>query len=259
MEQNLEQFVAEEQKNLSAFIYRMTNDLDQTADLVQNTLLTAHEKGAQFKGDSSFKTWVFSIASRKALDFLRKEKRWADNVMDKAKAAAMEEPEIIHKLASITQQSPHGQFEVKEHIELCFRCISKSLPIEQQLAIMLKDIFEFTVKEVACITDRTESQIKHYLEDGRANMMDVFDKRCALINKKGICHQCSELNGIFNPKQAFQEKKVQIAFANDAESKTKEELYWLRNDLVKSIDPLESEGHEFQHEHMRFINKTAAN
>jgi RNA polymerase sigma-70 factor (ECF subfamily) len=58
--------------------------------------------------------------------------------------------------------------------------------------------------------------IKYYLHTGRGKMIEVFDKRCALINKEGACHQCTELNGIFNPKQNAQEEAVKIQMVRDA-------------------------------------------
>ena len=113
----------------------------------------------------------------------------------------------------IRSTSLQGAFEIKEHITLCFTCISKSLPLEQQLCLFLKEVYEFKVSEVATIIDTSEAMVKYYLHNGRAKMIDIFDGRCALINKEGICYQCSELNGIYNPKQKFQEEIVKIEMA----------------------------------------------
>ena len=253
----IQQFFKDEQQKLTSFVFRMTNHVEDAHDIVQDTIVTAIEKFDQFKGESSLKTWIFSIASRKTIDHLRKEKRWSENVMDRAKSAAMTEPEIIGILQNVVSQTPHGKFEVTEHMELCFRCLSKTLPIEQQVSLMLKDIFEFKVKEIALIIEKSVSQVKHYLEDARAKMIDIYDRRCALINKNGICNQCSELCGIFNPKQDAQAKLMEVRFVKEAQNKSKEELYQLRNDLIKSIDPLQAEGHEFQHRHMKFICEVA--
>lgn len=255
----IQTFFDQEKKSLSSFIFRMTKNIEDTEDILQETMLSALKNKDQFTGDSNFKTWVFSIASNKAIDFLRKEKRWDENVMDRAKQASMSNPDFFDSLVSINNTSPHGTFEVKEHIDLCYSCISKTLDVEKQVALILKDIYEFTVKEIAQIVDKTESQVKHYLEDARAKMIEVYDRRCALINKNGVCNQCSELNGIFNPKQDFEKKKQEIKFAKDVASKSKEELYQLRNELVKSIDPLNSEGHEFQKKHLELICQVAKN
>lgn len=254
---SIETFFHKEKNKLSSFVYRMTKNTENTEDLVQETLLTAIEKQKDFNQDASFKTWIFSIATNKTIDFLRKESRWADNVMDKAKQNAMSNPDFFGKLKSINNNSPHGAFEVKEHINLCFTCIAKTLVIESQVALILKDVYGFKVKEIAQIIGRSVSQVKHDLEHARNQMIEIFDKRCALINKKGVCNQCSELNQIFNPKQHIAAKKNEINFMKNQASKSKKELYALRTDLVAAIDPLNSEGHEFQKLHLDFICEVA--
>lgn len=255
--EEIKQFYLTNQDNLASFVLRMVNNPEIAEDIVQDTMVSAIEKADQYQKQSTLKTWIFSIASNKTIDYLRKDKRWSENVMDKAKSAAMMEREIVGELMTLTQSSTHGTFDATEHIELCFRCLSKTLPIEQQLTLMLKDIFDFKVKEISQVLERSDSQIKHYLEDARAKMVEIYDRRCALISKKGVCHQCTELLGIFNPSQEAQKKLMELGFVKDAANKNKEELYQLRNDLVKSIDPLKSEGHEFQHKHMKFICKVA--
>ena len=87
-------------------------------------------------------------------------------------------------------------------------------------------------------------------------MIDVFDGRCALINKKGICHQCSEINGIFNPKQNTQEELVKIKMVKEAKNKDKEKLFDLRMEVLKGIDPYSSGAHELQLHHLEFNRKT---
>ncbi len=81
-------------------------------------------------------------------------------------------------------------------------------------------------------------------------MIDVFDGRCALINKEGVCHQCSELNGIFNPKQKFQEEVVKIDMARKAVNADKEHLFDLRMKVIQGIDPFESNAATLQLHHL---------
>ena len=39
--------------------------------------------------------------------------------------------------------------------------------------------------------------------------IDIVTKTViSLINKDGVCHQCSELNGLFNPKQNFHQDHI---------------------------------------------------
>ena len=81
-------------------------------------------------------------------------------------------------------------------------------------------------------------------------MIDIFEGRCALINKQGICHQCSELNGIFNPKQKFEEEAAKIEMARQAGVAGKERLFDLRMKVIQGIDPFTSNASELQLHHL---------
>jgi RNA polymerase sigma-70 factor (ECF subfamily) len=105
------------------------------------------------------------------------------------------------------------------------------------------------------IIDHTEAMVKYYLHTGRTKMINVFEGRCALINKEGTCHQCSELNGIFNPKQKFQEEAVKIDLVREAEKADKERLFDLRMQILRGIDPFESGAAELQLHHLEHNRK----
>lgn len=241
--------------SLKSYILRITANKQDAEDIVQETWIRAHRSLANFKGDSSIKTWLFAIAQNIARDHLRSLKRWPENVGDIAKDAAMKDPDFFREAMTIHKTSPEAQFEIREHIALCFTCVSRSLPLEQQLALMLKEVYEFTAKEIAKIMETNEAMVKYYLHTGRSKMIDVFDKRCALINKEGACHQCTELNGIFNPKQNAQEEAVKIQMVRDAAKKDKEHLFDLRMMVMQEIDPFASPATELQLHHLEFDRK----
>ncbi|MEL6143540.1 MAG: RNA polymerase sigma factor, partial [Bacteroidota bacterium] len=94
--------------------------------------------------------------------------------------------------------------------------------------------------------------VKYHLHTARTKMIDIFEGRCALINKEGICHQCSEINGIFNPKQNTQEELVKIKMVREAEKKDKQHLFDLRMEVLQGIDPYSSPAHELQLHHLEF-------
>jgi RNA polymerase sigma-70 factor (ECF subfamily) len=235
---------------LKSFLVRITASVTDAEDIVQDTYIKASEKIDTFRGDSSLKTWLFTIASNLAKDNLRAQKRWVENVTDITKEAALSNPQFFKEAMGIRMSSPQGEFEVKEHIAFCFTCISKSLPLEQQLCIFLKEVYDFKVSEIVTILNSTEAMIKYYLHTGRSKMVNVFEGRCALINKEGACHQCSELNGIFNPKQNTQEELMKIDLVKEAGKKEKEHLFDLRMQILKDLDPFQSKAAELQLHHL---------
>ncbi len=236
--------------HLKSYILRITASLADAEDIVQDTYLKALDKLHTFRGDSSIKTWLFTIASNLAKDNLRAQKRWAENVTDITKEAALSNKQFFLEAMNIRMTSPHGQFEAREHIALCFTCVSKSLPLEQQLCVFLKEVYEFKVSEIVVILGTSEAMVKYYLHTGRSKMIDIFEGKCALINKKGVCHQCSELNGIFNPKQNTQEELMKIDLVKDAEEGDKEHLFDLRMQVLREIDPFKSKASELQLHHL---------
>ncbi len=227
-------------RELRSFVLRMTASVQDAEDIVQETYLKANAKIETFRGDSSLKTWVFSIASNLAKDLLRSKKRWPENVTDICRDAAQDNKQFWQEAMHIRQTSPQGNFEIKEHIAFCFTCVAKSLPLEQHLGLLLKEVYGFKVKEISQILCLSEAMVKYHLHVSRSKMIEIFDHRCALINKQGMCHQCTELNGIYNPKQKAQEELVKIEMAREAENRDKEELFNLRMKILQELDPFES-------------------
>jgi RNA polymerase sigma-70 factor (ECF subfamily) len=86
-------------------------------------------------------------------------------------------------------------------------------------------------------------------------MINIFEGRCALINKKGVCNQCSELNGVFNPKQKFQEEAMKIDMAREAGKADKERLFDLRMQVLQGIDPFKSSAAVLQLHHLEHNRK----
>jgi RNA polymerase sigma-70 factor (ECF subfamily) len=226
------------QGELKSFLLRMTASVQDAEDIVQETYLKAHTKIDTFRGESSLKTWVFSIASNLARDLLKSKKRWPETVTDICREAALGNRQFFQEAMHIRRISPQGNFEIKEHIAFCFTCVSKSLPLEGHLVLLLKEVYGFKVKEISQILQLTEAMVKYHLHVSRSKMIEIFDHRCSLINKTGICYQCTELNGIFNPKQKAQEELVKIEMAREAENRSREELFDLRMKILQELDPL---------------------
>jgi RNA polymerase sigma-70 factor, ECF subfamily len=244
---------AEFQNQLKSYLYRLLTDRNDVEDLTHDTFIRAFSKISTFNQDASLKTWVFKIATNLAYDHLRKVKRWQADAQDRAADLAIGSEEIRQVFWMVHNTSPAGAYEMKEHIDYCFTCISKTLPIENQVALILKNIYDFQVKEICLILEKSEGVIKHLLNDARNIMTDIFEHRCALINKNGVCHQCSHINEIFNPKQDQQAELMKLELVKASKKYNREELFTLRTLLVKAIDPLHAAGTDFHEEIMRCL------
>lgn len=227
-------------KELESYIFRLVTNQQDTEDIIQDTFLKIDKNIDSFKQKSSYKTWVYSIATNTAKNYLKKRKRWVENAQDYGANLHVQSVEHWDKFHQVFNSTPEKSYEIKEHINYCFNCINKTLEINQQICLLLKEVYEFKMKEIITITGLSEGVAKHALADARKNMIRIFNNRCAFVNKEGVCHQCTELTGILNPEQDAHIKAKEIKMVKKGNSADKEYLLELRLELVKGIDPLNS-------------------
>ena len=233
------------QPELKSFVYRLLAHKQNMEDVVQETYIKTFNSLDSFRGESSFKTWVFAIGLNVARNLLKKQQRWHEDYQDNCRTATYASKQIQQEMFAITQTSPQGKYVLKEHVDYCFTCMGKTLLLEEQCCVILKEMYAFKVAEIQEIVGLTEGKVKYHLSNGRKQLQSIFDNRCSLIGKQGMCHQCTELNGMFNPKQNAQEEVMKLKMAKAAGKENFEQLFNLRLQLVQSIDPITSEGFDF--------------
>lgn len=225
---------------LNSFLFRLITDRELSKDIVHDTYLKTVAKIDTFKGNSSFKTWVFSIATNLAKNSLTKQNRWVVEAQDYGAMLHVKSKEHWNAFQEVFDSTPEQKYSVKEHLVYCFNCMNKTLEIEQQICLWLKEVYDFKIKEIMTITELSEGKVKHAIANARKTLVKTFERRCAIVSQNGACNQCSELTGILNPRQKAQEKVNQLKLAKKKNSESLEKLLDIRLEMVKSIDPLNS-------------------
>jgi RNA polymerase sigma-70 factor (ECF subfamily) len=179
-------------KPLFGYIYRMVVLRQDAEDLLQDVFVRVHENIREYRGEARFKSWLFGIATHVCLDHLRQKKRWRVEAQLIGEKETGENPEQHYGLVQLMSQ-PDFVYEIREHIAFCFSCIARTLPPEEQAALMLKEVLGFTAVEAAAIQQVSEPVFRHRLAAARTTMVENYNGLCALINKTGVCHQCRGL------------------------------------------------------------------
>ena len=225
-------------QQLQSYLFRLTASKEDSEDLIHDTFLKVFNKLDSFKKKSSFKTWVFSIATNLAKDNFRVKERWGENWMDLARDAHLEDPKLFARKKEVLESSPEGKFVLSEHLNYCFNCTVKTLLLNEQICLWLKEVYSFKISEIMIITDLSEGKVKHAIADARKHLTRIFKNRCALINKNGTCSQCTGLNNIYNPEQDAHIEANRLKMVKEQKAKNHDELLDLRLQLIHSIDPL---------------------
>lgn len=239
---------------LRAYLYRLTAHRADADDLAQETWMRVGRRLRSFGGRAAFRTWLFAIATNLARDHWRTRRRWRVDAQEQARALAESTPGVPDSLHRVAAESPRGRYELREHVDFCFTCVMKTLPLPQHVALLLAEVHGFKDREAAEVMGVSMARLKHLLHAARATMNRVFAQRCALVGKGGACHQCSELNGFFNGEQAREQAKVaalQRALTRGGE----ERLLQLRAAVVRQVDPMQGPGADLQDAIMQLVHR----
>lgn len=225
---------------LTSFLFRLATNKELAEDITQDTYIKVIEKIASFKELSSFKTWVFSIATNLAKNSLKKQNRWIVEAQDYGAMLHAKSQEHWDAFQQVFASTPEQEYSVKEHLVYCFNCMNKTLQIEQQICLWLKEVYDFKISEIMVITGLSEGKVKHAIANARKTLVKIFEKRCTIVSQNGVCNQCSELTGLLNPKQKAQEKVNEMKLAKRKSTESMEKLLDIRLEMVKSLNPLNS-------------------
>jgi RNA polymerase sigma-70 factor (ECF subfamily) len=122
----------------------------EAEDLAQEIFLKCHNALPKFRGDSSFSTWLYSIAWRKSIDrkkVLQRNGRKFD--LDEA----AENYEILDSM------HPENNMDAKTLTIILNKAIDR-LPAEDRVLLTLFYFEELSLKEIAAIQDTTEGNTK---------------------------------------------------------------------------------------------------
>ena len=117
--------VARYEQSVYHYGLRMTSNPDDAMDLVQETFVSVCRSLKEFRGDSSFKTWLLRIAHFRCVEFYRKRKWFAD------------ESELQTLDAEPEQACPELAFGNKQSRQQLM-ALMQQLPFEQKLIVELK-------------------------------------------------------------------------------------------------------------------------
>ena len=148
----------------------MLKNRENAEDALQETYLKVYNSLDSFEGDSSFKTWLYKIATNVCLDMLRKEKRHAHQSLIVTDEDGEHELEIADETYSpeISAKKSAAMDALKKAME--------SLSKEHKTAITLRDISGLSYEEIAETTETTVGTVKSRISRARAHLKILLEK-----------------------------------------------------------------------------------
>jgi len=153
----LERLVGELRPKLHRYCARMTGSAVDGEDIVQDALMKALAALPDVGVVDNPEGWLFRIAHNTALDFLRR----------RARGPTMQNSEALDRIA--TPDSPDRDHEIAA---MSLRTFMR-LPALQRSAVILKDVLDHSLEEVASISGASEAAAKSALQRGRVRLREL--------------------------------------------------------------------------------------
>lgn len=167
-------------RELQLHAYRMLGSAADAEDTLQECLLAAWQGLERFEARASLRTWLYRIATNRALNMLRSASRRPTEAL-----ALNVEPPEPSRLTEVVWLEPYpdvllddragslgpeARYEARETISLAFITALQILPPQQRAALILCDVLDFPAREAAVILQTTEQAVSSALKRARATL-----------------------------------------------------------------------------------------
>jgi RNA polymerase sigma-70 factor, ECF subfamily len=172
---------------LQVHCYRMLGSYDDAEDMVQETLLRAWRKRETFQRRSTFRAWLYRIATNACLDFLDRRPRQPvpfDPAPAPESAASPHEvpwlqpvPDRLLDGAVSAEAEPQAAVIAKETIELAFLTAIQHLPPRQRAVLVLRDVLGWPAKDAADLLETSLASVNSALQRARLALKEHLPQR----------------------------------------------------------------------------------
>ena len=158
-------------RELHVHCYRMLGSFEDAEDTVQETFLRAWRRRETFEGRSTFRAWLYRIATNACLDLLEKrrprpatggEVRWLQPYPDR----------LLDELPAVGADEPEALAVARETIELAYVVAVQHLAPRPRAVLVLRDVLGWPAKDVADLLGDSVNSVNSALQRARAGMRE---------------------------------------------------------------------------------------
>ena len=139
---------------------RTLADPEEAADALQDAMISAFRRAGSFRGDSAVTTWLHRIVVNACLDRLRRKAA-------RPAAGGTDERTLDHLAAGQAAPDPSSASDISLDVQAALR----TLPPDQQAALVLVDMLGYSVADASEILGVSQGTVKSRCARGRARLL----------------------------------------------------------------------------------------
>ena len=174
----MERLILRYQNRVYNVILRICANVDDAAELTQETFVKVIEGIDKFKGESSFYTWLFRIAVNLTLNYSKRNARFAVKSLDSEDYDCGGDTKQLLKdlLSDDSSPDPATLAQSKELCELAISSLMK-LDDAHRTIIVLRDIEGMNYNQIARVLDIELGTVRSRLSRARNNLREALEAR----------------------------------------------------------------------------------
>lgn len=149
----------------------IVQNAEDAEDVAQEVFIQVYRSIHSFKGESKLSTWLYRIATTRALDLLRSRKSkkragFIQRLFGEGNEPVYEIPDFHH---------PGVALEKKENAAKLFRAI-RQLPENQKIAFTLHKVEDLSYQEISAVMNTSVAAVESLMHRAKQNLRKILEK-----------------------------------------------------------------------------------
>ena len=219
----LEKLIKLHQGFIYNFALRLVRNPDDAADLSQEAIIKLITKLNQFKGKSSFRTWLYKIIIN---HFIKSKKRKSEIAISSFEQYG----NFLDTAYEMEEMTKEEHIKYQDEIVLirnnCMSSMLLCLTRQQRMVFILGAVFNIKSNIASRLLDMTAENFRQQLSRAKADLFQFMENKCGLINPNNPCRCAKKTKGFIKDglidksrtrfKSEFVKEIQEIASENNA-------------------------------------------
>jgi len=213
--QALDGLYSEHRRFLWGLCYRMTGSAADADDVVQDTFVRVIEHPPR-RTNEPLRPWLVKVALNLARDLLRRRRRheyvgpWLPSPI---------ETDLEHDPPSHEPMTLEGRYDLLESVSFAFLVALETLTPTARAVLLLRDVFDYSIKETAAALDLSEPNVKTTHHRAR-RAMNGYDASRRLPSAEGHASAQKALTQFLRALQQHDVAAIEALLAEEVRTTT---------------------------------------
>ena len=173
---------------LHRYCARLMGSVIDGEDVVQDTFVRAYQAFPELDAATPLRPWLFRIAHNRALDLLRGRAVRLTETMDAA-----------DHIADTANRDPEEMLMRQQAVKTAVSRFGE-LPLLQRSVVILKDVLDESLIEIAALLDLSVDAVKAHLARGRGRLREIHAQGDQAVNARPASAAVARYVALFNQR-----------------------------------------------------------